>query len=251
MTAWQKQMRDAQMDDHPVPKDFSRAEVREISYKKAEEIIVTRQYEWLGTMGTTRHCFGLFFDGELAGVECFGATAGTGVSNLCGPEHTDRVMTLVRGACVHWAHPHSASYLIPRACKLMAAEGKNIFVAYSDTKAGEIGTVYQACNWQYCGMTASGGKGLCVSPSGEEMDARNIEHHVRDCVRNTKGATFFRKPTRKEVQGKMIARGWIFKSRTPKHRYIGIYGENKLREDLIGALQWNILPYPKRPTAGN
>jgi len=221
-----KQIRDARQDSqsfvHPVPRDFSTAEVREITYKEAKTVIL--QYEWLGTMGTTRRCFGLFFAGELAGVECFGVTAGTGVSNLCGPEHVDHVMTLVRGACVHWAHPHSASYLIPRACKLMAADGKNIFVAYSDTKAGEIGTVYQAANWFYCGMTADRGS-LIVAPSGKIQDERSIGNLVRDRRKVT--STFFRKRTRKECRDELVRTGHKLVPRTPKHRYVGIYGEPK------------------------
>jgi hypothetical protein len=244
MIAHQRLVRDAQQDGHPVPKDFSQAEVREIGYAEAKQVIL--KYEWLGTMGSTRRCFGLFFDRELAGVECFGATAGTGVPYLCGPKHADRVMTLCRGACVHWAHEHSASYLIPRACKLLAAEGKNIFVAYSDVDAGEIGTVYQACNWFYCGMTNPKGS-LFVSPSGVERDERIVSGYAR--FRKTGADTFFRKFTRAEMREKMIAAGYMFKTRKPKHRYVGIYGESNLREELVDALRWNVLPYPKRPEA--
>ena len=47
MIAHQKQIRDAQKVDHPVPTDFSGAEVREISYAEAKEVIL--RYEWLGT----------------------------------------------------------------------------------------------------------------------------------------------------------------------------------------------------------
>jgi hypothetical protein len=239
MTAHQKQIRDAQMDDHPVPKDLSRAEVREITHAEAKSVIL--KYEWLGTMGMTRRAFGLFFDGELAGAECFGMTAGTGVSNLCGPEHADRVMTIVRGACVHWAHPHSASYLISRACKFLAAEGKNIFAAYSDVEADEIGTVYQACGWHYCGMTGDRGS-IIVSPSGVARDERSISHFVRDRVRNTKGPLFFRKPSRAEIRAELLQTNHTFKPRTPKHRYVGIYGD----ETLTDSLRWGVLPYPKR-----
>ena len=129
--------------------------VREIDYQAAQEIIL--KYEWLGNMGTTRHAFGLFFGDYLAGVTCFGITGGTRTAeSVCGPEHADTVATLVRGACVHWAHPHSASFLISKSCRLMAEHGKHVFVAYSDPAAGEVGTVYQASSWLYCGTTAGG-----------------------------------------------------------------------------------------------
>ena len=84
--------------------------VREVGYREAAEVIL--KYEWLGNMGTTRHCFGLFFGDHLAGVTCFGITGGTrSAASVCGPDHASKVVTLVRGACVHWAHPHSASFL--------------------------------------------------------------------------------------------------------------------------------------------
>lgn len=196
-------------------------------------------------MGSTARCFGLFFDDELAGVDCFGATAGTGVPYLCGPENSDHVMTLVRGACVHWAHLHSASFLISQACNLLAREGKNVFVAYSDPDAGEIGTVYQACNWFYCGMTADRGN-IIVSPSGKMADERMISGLTRD--RSTRSDKFFRKPTRAEMREKLIRTGYKFVPRTPKHRYVGVYAERRLKQQLIDALRWDVLPYPKRPS---
>jgi hypothetical protein len=241
MIAHQKLIRDSLRDDHPVPADFSNAVVREISFAEAKEVIL--KYEYLGTMGTTRRAFGLFFDGELAGVECFGATGGSNVArSICGPEYADRVMTLSRGACVSWAHPHSASYLIARACRLMALEGKNIFVAYADSDAGERGIIYRASNWFYCGMTDPGS--LFVSPSGQVNDERNIEHFTR--ARSGGGAAFFPKPTRAEMRARMIQEGYKFFQRTPKHRYIGIYADRRLQKELTDALRWSVLPYPKR-----
>jgi hypothetical protein len=128
--------------------------VREIDNDTAKEVIL--KYEWLGTMGTTDCRFGLYFGDYLAGVVCFGRTAGTKTAaSICGPGYAHVVRTLNRGACVHWAHPHSASFLINRACRMMADKGFHVFVAYSDTEAGEIGIVYQATNWLYCGMTNS------------------------------------------------------------------------------------------------
>src|SRR5438477_2383196 len=123
MIAHQKIIREHLRDDHLVPIDFSTAEVREITLSLAKTIIL--KYEYLGTMGSSRRAFGLFFDGELAGVECVGDTAGTNtVQSVCGLEYADRVMTLCRGACVSWAHPNSARYLITRACRLLVLEGK-------------------------------------------------------------------------------------------------------------------------------
>jgi hypothetical protein len=270
MIAHQKLIRDSLRDDHPVPADFSSAVVREISFTEAKTVIL--KYEYLRNMGTTRRAFGLFFDGELAGVECFGATGGTNTAqSVCGSEYADRVMTLSRGACVAWADKTTidskgrvhtgaaASFLISRACKLMAKEGKNIFVAYADPDAGERGIVYRACNWFYCGMTNPKGS-VFQTPSGQVLDEHNISNRARDRreafderniehfqrARSGGGAAFFPKPTRTEMRERMILGGYEFLPRTAKHRYVGIYGDRRLHKELTNALRWSVLPYPKR-----
>jgi len=129
--------------------DFENAVVREISYDEAKNLILGN--EWLGNMGITEFAFGLFFGCHLAGTVCFGRTAGA--TSICGQDNSEKVVTLCRGACVHWAHVHSASFLISEACRQMTKKGYNVFVAYSDPAANEVGTVYQASNWLYCGMT--------------------------------------------------------------------------------------------------
>jgi hypothetical protein len=68
-------------------------------------------------------------------------------------EYADRLLQLQRGACVHWAHHHAASRLIAYSLAEEEKRGTRIVVAFSDPAAGEIGTVYQATNWLYCGFT--------------------------------------------------------------------------------------------------
>ena len=96
MIAHQKIIRDAHAQEHDpflkhkrqLASTFTRATVREISHAEAKTIILN--YEWLGNMGCTDFAFGLFFGEYLAGVVCFGRTAGTNVaqSNLWGTVRT-------------------------------------------------------------------------------------------------------------------------------------------------------------------
>jgi hypothetical protein len=224
--------------------DFKNAAVREISYDEARNLILAN--EWLGNMGTTEFSFGLYFGEHLAGVACFGRTAGTNVAaSICGAEHAHRVATLCRGACVHWAHPHSASFLINAACKKMAHE-KNytLFVAYSDDAAGEIGTVYQASNWLYCGTTNPTEK--FRTPSGEIKDARLVSAYSRDRT----GGTLKYRRTRAAQKALLVEAGVeFFKDGGRKHRYVGIYGDRRIKRILRRALRWEVLAYPKRQQA--
>jgi hypothetical protein len=147
-------------------RSFADAHVIEISRAEAESVIL--EYEWVQNVGSSRHYYGLFFGPYLAGVTCFGITAGTNAhASVCGKKYAHVVRTLTRGACVHWADPPrissdgrvhnggAASYLISRACKQMSERGFHAFLAYTDPAAGEQGIVYRSSNWLYCGQTSA------------------------------------------------------------------------------------------------
>jgi len=270
MTCYQKLIREQEAlvpdplleEKTRLAQSFKNATVREVPKTVAKPLI--DRYEWLArkdrrkAMGTTDISFGLYFGEYLAGVVCFGRTAGTQTfGSVCGIEYAHRAKALVRGACEHWAHPHSASCLISRACHLMAEKGFHIFVAYSDAEADEIGTVYQACNWNYCGTTKSGSS-LFVWPKkpvandrdfgkfmdGKERDERAIQGLCRD--RSAASGGYRVKCTRHEMHEKMQRAGFVFFKATPKRRYVGFYGTRDELKVLRAALKWETFPYPKR-----
>jgi hypothetical protein len=247
--AFQRVIRErmAEQPDPLLPKklalaaDFKNASVREISLADARNLIVAN--EWLGHLGSSEHAFGLFFGGYLAGCVCFGSTAGTKVkASVCGTKHANKVVTLVRGCCEHWAHPHSASYLITQACKLMVKKtGAHVFVAYADPRAGELGVVYQSVGWQFCGFTNPTEK--FRRPDGKVYDARNVHLLTRD---RRFGKLRYRR-TRAEQKELLISEGCeFFKDDNRKLRYVGFYGDRRMKRLLRAALRWEVLPYPKR-----
>jgi hypothetical protein len=289
MKAWQRKIREkeARKDPRPVV-GIENAVVVEIAYEKAKEIIL--KFEWLKTMGSSERCVGLILDGELAGVCCFGKTGGTETAkSVCGEEWAQHVVTLCRGACVHWAHRHSASHLISTACKLMANSGRAtrsgevfppayIFVAYSDSDAGEIGTVYQACNWLYCGKTS--GTTMYRDATGKLRDSKLIHSATRSrrgrsagpdetgrrflvrdgkkyytgdtlpdgtVVRGNKLYPYIPLSTRAERKEQLIEQEAAFERGKPKHRYVGVYAPNRrIKRAILQALRWQTFPYPKR-----
>jgi hypothetical protein len=272
MTCHQRIIREQHAKEHDpflaekitLARSFEHATVREISKAAAKTIIL--KYEWLGNMGCTDYTFGLYFGEHLAGVACFGRTAGTRTAiSVCGKDYEHLVRVLNRGACVHWAHPHSASYLIPRACNLMAEKGFNIFVAYSDADAGEIGTVYQATNWLYCGTTKSADSmfvwgrkpvrtyskessiltgRLAIFKDGKERNERCISSINRD-----PGDPYQNLGVRLDLRERMVREGFLFFKTQPKGRYVTFAGDKKLVKELRAAMLWNVLPYPKREVA--
>lgn len=203
--------------------------VREITARAARAVIL--KYEWLGTMGRTHSAFGLFSaEGELIGVACFGLSTGIQASDMCGVENRKKAIALERGACVHYAPPNAASFLISRACELMTEKGFRVFYAYADVEAGEMGTVYQACNWLYIGKGV-GRNGRMrenwIRPDGSEVTSRTLRHNG------------LRKAD-------ALALGWRPVPRNAKHKFLLILGDKWERRALRKALRYPVLPYPKR-----
>jgi hypothetical protein len=179
----------------------------------------------------------------LAGVVCFGTTAGTNTkSSVCGSEHKDKVITLTRGCNTHWCHPHGGSMLVAGACREMAKRGYNIIVAYSDTESGEQGVIMRATNFLFCGET--GATERFRTPDGRVRDARLVSGYTRDRT----GGTLKYKRTRAEQKQMMLEEGVEFFRGTPKLRWVGFFGSKTLKRRLRAALQWEVLPFPKRST---
>jgi hypothetical protein len=201
--------------------------VHAISTASARPLIL--RYEWLGTLGRPRACYGLHAaDGGLLGVVTFGAPAGDRARNICGPEHRDEAITLERGACVHFAPKNAASFLIRHAVKLAHCEyGWSIFTAYADESAGEIGTVYQAANWYYVGKNVgrhpSTPRRRFIKPNGQVVDERALHRNgvkTRDVL------------------------GWLRVVVPSKHRYVWFEGPDA--NMLKAKCRYPFKAYPKR-----
>tara|TARA_R110002020_G_scaffold2488_1_gene11676 strand:+ start:18824 stop:19555 length:732 start_codon:yes stop_codon:yes gene_type:complete len=193
------------------------AECRDIPHEQARKIIA--QYEYLGTYcNAPIFAHGIYFSDHLAGCVVFGAPSPPNIApSVMGEKEADRVIQLARGACVHWAHPHSASKLIASGLRSAESRGYGCVIAFSDPDAGEIGTVYQATNWLYCGLTAK---------RPDYFNARG----VRVVGRFQKG------------DAKKLTKG----DRTRKHRYVFLLGNKRDRKNLRKCLRWETDAYPKR-----
>lgn len=211
----------------PVPEmDIKEAVVRPCTYSQAKAVII--EYEWLGTMPQrTTHTFGIFYDNQIAGVACFAVPPTPDVAGaVAGNDYADDVKVLARGACVWWAHPHSASKLISGALDHMIKNTRfKYFVAYADYRAGEIGTVYQATNWLYTGTTSGD---VEFFYEGRWRSSRAMRHKSL----KIKQVNYLELPRRKGNK---------------KHRYIFIGGKSKSeKKKLRQSLKYPVLPYPKR-----
>lgn len=229
--AYQRAIRDIEARNEPrvVLQNLDGCSVQRISTPEARRLIL--RYEWLRTMGRAVACYGLRGpDGVLLGATCFGWPAGIESRDICGREHRGTAICLERGACVHWAPSNAASFLIRHAVRLAHRDyGWEIFYAYADEDAGEIGTVYQASNWKYIGQGVGRTPGRFRedfrAPDGKILSSRTLRH---------------RGLTKKQV----LADGWEVVCRPPKHKYV--WFEGRRHRFLERSCRYPFLPYPKR-----
>jgi hypothetical protein len=222
---------------YPIP-DIKKATLRSISRKEAESIILV--YEWLGTMGITQKHYGIFFENQLAGAICFGTFSSlTDYSTYIGSKYKDKGIQLTRGACAHWAHPHSGSKLIGYGLREMKKLGYKFVVAFSDPQAGEIGTLYQATNWHFVGSTKNV-HWIVYHKTGNRagkvyLDDRDIWKKYGFCGK-------------KQIE-EVIMEGRSdleLRQSNPKGRYIKLIGSKLENKEMFSVLKDKILPYPKR-----
>lgn len=240
--AWQKQLRDKYLEEDapPVDLDLKKATVRKISRRLAQQVIY--QYEWLGTMAGTDTHYGIFFPGlddgleYCAGVCCVG-TNGAGSAGI--DRHHEfgiqpgELATLARGACVHWAPVGTNSKLVSWTCKLLAKDVPHtkIILAYADPDAGEIGQIYQACNWYHVGKTK--GNFQMISPEGRIMDRKCVGDYAKKMGVDYRTARL-----------RMLEVGWTQQPVSRKCKYAQII--DKSDKALKAHIEAMSLPYPKR-----
>jgi hypothetical protein len=226
--------REAARDPRPQMDTLEGCTVAEVSFAEAKALVT--RYEWLRTMpATPRACYGLkTHDGELVGVACFDRGPAPESGDICGRERRDLAVCLARGACVHWAHRHAASFLISRACKLAHRQfGWRVFYAYADPMAGEIGTVYQAANWFYLGAGTGRGRGKGRLRFFSRRDGK---------WRSARG---LRKP-KTALADLRTHPDWIAEWTPDKGRYVFFAGSHRERKAMRASLRYPVLPYPKR-----
>ena len=239
--AYQRQLRDEHNDEGLPPGldadtlQLKSSRVRAVSRALAKQVIL--KYEWLGTMSHTGYHFGLFYGEWCAGVVCFavggGATGGSNVHKEWQLEPR-QLATLARGACVHWAPRGSNSRLIAHAVKqLRAATGAKLVLAYSDTDAGEIGTVYQAAGWAYVGRGSSTNQ--LIATNGRIYDQKQVSNYRK--AHNPQLSW-------RAQRDALLAAGWREQPTNPKHRYVLVLDRDDA--ELVALVESKRLPYPKR-----
>lgn len=246
-TAHQKIIRDAkaETDKHKMFGDYwsnldldlKHAVVKPITISAASKIIT--EYEWLGCMAAVNfYAFGIYFEDYCGGVVVFGQeyTENLGVWDKY--DYTGKILLLNRGVCLHWAPINTNSKLIMSAIKMLPDKYK-VITATTDHLAGEIGTIYQACNFVYVGsMRESNPNVKCRSADREAWIIHGKLYGSRN-IRQKIGS-------QKKEDILRVYPDAVKVKQNSKHRYFLFTGSKKEQSYHKSKIEHLIRPYPKR-----
>jgi len=206
--------------------------IKKISYQLAMKMVV--KYHYLKRAAPCSFAFGLYEKGadnsglfvsdKLVGVITYGTPSSSPLrSGICGIEEKNNVIELTRLWVEDSTPKNAESFLIGNTLRLV---NKEIIVSFAEIDAGHVGTVYQATNWIYTGLSAK--------RTNWTVDGVNLH-----------GQTIADRYTSKELKSLC---GDSFKTieRPRKHRYIYSNCHKKRKKYLLSKLNYPIERYPKK-----
>lgn len=209
--------------------------VKEIPYTEAKRII--ERYEWLGCMPVcVKHCYGIFFPHRtkngwlLGGVTVFSSeyAENTGVWDKYG--FGGKIILLARGVCVHFCPKNTNSHLIMESIKQLPTQYE-VITCTVDNLAGEVGTIYQSCNFHYVGVMRKNKQRTGCVIGGKLYGSRTLRQ-------------MFGTQDQKKI--KKIHPDAIFIKQKAKGRYFYFRCDRRTKKQHIKAIQSLLKPYPKR-----
>lgn len=204
--------------------------VRPISRNDTKPFILGIHYA--RRMPSISHSFGIFVGEDLEGIVTYGTPPSSTLRiGVCGKDMSDRVIELNR-LCLKSNFKNHASILVSRSIKMLPENF--IIVSYADTSQGHIGTVYQACNFMYCGLSA---KRTDWKVSGKEhLHGQTIADEFRGV------------PNRAQKMREKYGDKFYLSPRPRKHRYVLIKGSKGFKAKAKANLRYRIEEYPKDKT---
>lgn len=191
------------------------------------EIVVREHY--LHRRAPCSAAFGLYsgISEKVVGVVVYGTPSSAPLrKGIAGEEYASDVVELTRLWCDQSVPKNGESFLIGNTIKLA---GKSIVVSFADASEGHIGYVYQATNWIYTGLSA---KRTNWTVDGIDLHCQTLaDKYTSSELREKYGERFSLKP------------------RARKHRYLFINAKGSKRREIMSAIKYPVLPYPKQITS--
>lgn len=200
-----------------------RLSVRQIPGGEGRAFI--REYHYSRSCHNGPMCWGLFDGESLIGVCAFATPNSENVRRApFGAGHEDRVTELHRLVVLGETPTNTESWFIVRALRGLLEYRPNLraVLSFADGTEGHRGTIYQATNAIYTGMT------------GRARFWRDREGRLRHPRQNGHNVT----------PEEAAERGWTAEMREAKHRYLYIVGSPAERRAWRKRLLLPTIPYP-------
>jgi hypothetical protein len=181
-------------------------------------------------------CYAGFYGDKLAGVIVFGNGANNATFSALIPDMELRYCReLTRLWSADGMPKNTESKLIAESIELLPEEVYMV-VSFADPSHNHVGTIYQATNFLYCGMS---------SESQMLLDKDGTKFHVR-----TIGSYRRRHPELQGLSNKEIMKKyeWTYTPSPGKHRYVYLRGPKWIKNLMLKELNGRIMEYPKLPS---
>jgi hypothetical protein len=200
-------------------------DVSVIANKAANDVVETEHY--LHRRSAAIISFGLFEGLELVGVAIYGKPASPSLcSGVCGKEESLSVIELTRLWVADAAPKNTESWFLAQTFKMLPKK-YDVLVSFAEPTQGHVGTIYQATNWLYTGLSA---RRALWSINGD------TQSHARHRFDNLKGEELKRKITNGELKK-------YYRKR--KFRYVKFLGNKNRKKELMSRLKYETKSYPK------
>ena len=206
--------------------------------RKRRLITATRQdvtpfilgIHYAGRFPSVSKSYALEVDGEVEGVITYGKPASSTLrTGIAGADMASHVLELNR-LCLRGNTKNDASWLVASSLKALA--DNHIIVSYADTHQGHMGTVYQAANFLYTGLSAK----------RTDWALRGKEHlHGQTIADEFRG-----QPNRAKLMREKYGDDFYLKPRSRKHRYVFLTGSRTFKREALSSLNYAVQAYPER-----
>lgn len=206
--------------------------VREITRADTEPFILGIHYAQ--RFPSISYAYGLFEGDTLEGVVTFGTPLSSTLrSGACGPDMADKIIELNR-LCLRRNLKNDASFLVGAGLRKLNAQRPEgtIVMSYADKAQDHLGTVYQATNFLYCGLSAK----------RSDWAVKGKEHLHSQTI----GDEFKGQPNRAALMRAKYGTDFYLKPRSRKHRYVRFLGSKGFRAAARRALRYPVADYPKQ-----
>jgi hypothetical protein len=161
----------------------------------------------------------------VVGVIVYGVScSSTLLKGVCGEDESSNIYELTRLWIKDGTPKNTESYFIGNTLKLL---DKEIVVSFAEIQQGHNGTVYQASNFMYCGL----------SSKFKDPKVKGLEHQHH--------ATYANRMNMQQVKDKYGEENVYYVERPRKHRYVFFNAKGQRKKVLLSKLKYKILPYPK------